>query len=115
MNNKRFYLGLVVLFFLIACSNADENKTPAANEKIIMIQGFPNAGKVIKAMHGGGYTYMQIENGDKPFWVAAKMMNVRRNDTVTWADASIMKNFKSATLRRTFDEILFVVSANVKQ
>jgi len=66
-------------------------------------------------MHGGGYTYMQIENSSKKFWIASTMINVKRDDIVTWTDASLMKDFKSSTLRRTFDEILFVTSASVKK
>jgi len=73
----------------------------------------PLSGKVVKAMHAGGYTYMQVENQGKQFWVAATMMNVKRNDHVAWADAAVMKNFTSSSLRRTFDEILFVSAAKV--
>jgi len=108
MVKNQLGIAMVVLLFLFACSNAEEDKT-------IIIQGFPNTGKVIKAMHGGGYTYMQVINKDKTFWVAATMMNIRRDDIVSWTDAAIMKNFKSSTLRRTFDEILFVTSASVKK
>lgn len=84
------------------------NTTPPANN-------LPTGGKVIKAMHAGGYTYMQVENDGKEFWIASTMLNVKRNDRVTWADAAVMKDFKSTTLRRTFDEILFVSSAQIEQ
>ena len=73
----------------------------------------PLTGKVIKAMHAGGYSYMQVENQGKQFWVAATMMNVKRNDHVSWSDAAVMKNFTSSSLRRTFEEILFVSAAKV--
>jgi len=75
----------------------------------------PKRGKVVKAMHAGGYTYMQVEDKGKQFWIAATMMNVRRNDNITWTDAAIMRNFTSSTLHRTFDEILFVTSAEIEQ
>jgi len=115
MIKKLLGLAIVVLFSLSACSNAEEDQTQSVADKTIIIQGFPNTGKVIKAMHGGGYTYMQVENKEKTFWVAATMMNIRRDDIVSWTDAAVMKNFKSSTLRRTFDEILFVTSASVKK
>lgn len=75
----------------------------------------PRQGKVIKAMHAGGYTYMQIENDGKQFWIAATMLNVQRNDKVSWSDAAVMKNFTSSSLRKTFDKILFVTAAVVEK
>jgi len=64
-------------------------------------------------MHAGGYTYMEVENKGKQFWVAAPMMNVKRNDHIAWSDGAVMKNFTSSSLRRTFDEIIFVSAAKV--
>lgn len=126
-------LSVLLLFVVLsACSkeNADASKSapaaqnagapntsmqsaaPAATQSL---QGdIPKSGKVIKAMHAGGYTYMQLENGGREFWIAATMMNVKRDDQVAWADAALMKNFKSPSLRRTFDEILFVSNASVQ-
>jgi guanyl-specific ribonuclease Sa len=75
----------------------------------------PKNGKVIKAMHAGGYTYMQIEKDGKEFWIASTMLNVKRDDYVRWADAAVMKNFSSSTLHKTFDEILFVTNAELDQ
>jgi len=115
MFRKIIHLIFIALFFLIGCSNAEENKTQQATEKTTTTQGFPNSGKVIRAMHGGGYTYMEIENNSEKFWIASTMINVKRDDIVTWTDASLMKDFKSSTLRRTFDEILFVTTASVKK
>ena len=75
----------------------------------------PKNGKVIKAMHAAGYTYMQLEKDGKEFWIASTMMNVKKDDHVRWADAAVMKNFTSSTLHRTFDEILFVSNAELDQ
>lgn len=94
-----------------ATENAGTNPTPPASAQTS--PALPMQGKVVKAMHAGGYTYMQVENNGKQFWIAATMLNVKRNDQVHWADAAIMKDFKSSTLRRTFDEILFVSNAAI--
>lgn len=75
----------------------------------------PKNGKVVKVMHAGGYTYMRVEKDGKEFWVAATMLNVKREDYVHWADAAVMKNFSSSTLHKTFDEILFVTNAELDQ
>ena len=103
---------LGMLLIVGACSKSPDTATeaPQANQ-----QTSQNSGKVLKAMHAGGYTYMFLENGEKQFWVAATMVNVKINDHVSWTDAALMKNFTSSSLRRTFDEILFVSQATVKQ
>jgi len=77
--------------------------TPPAN---------PGQAKVIKAMHASGYTYMNVELGDRKTWVAATSMRIKAGDTVKWESAAVMRNFTSKTLRRTFDEILFVSNAS---
>jgi len=114
---------IVLIGFLSACSKEkneqtaapSSNTTPAAPAATQSVQGnIPTSGKVVKAMHAGGYTYMELENSGRVFWIAANMMNVKRNDQVVWADAALMKNFKSPSLRRTFDEILFVSKASVQ-
>jgi hypothetical protein len=93
---------------------ASEQQQPAANQSSGDQYQLPTEGKVLKAMHAGGYTYMEVENHGKRFWIAATMMNVKRNDHIKWSDAAVMQNFTSSTLRRTFDEILFVTAAQVE-
>ncbi|MCG6968664.1 MAG: hypothetical protein LJE85_02765 [Gammaproteobacteria bacterium] len=95
-----------------AATQATGSAEPAAASDPYQL---PKNGKVIKAMHAGGYTYMQIEKDGKEFWIAATMMNVKRDDYVRWADAAVMKNFSSSTLHKTFDEILFVSNAELDQ
>ncbi len=132
----------ILLLVLTACSdkNSDQNKTtpapvastpaqpastpslppnhpPMGTEPALQqpANQNPGSGKVLKAMHAGGYTYMQVEIDGKEVWIASTMMNVKRDDRVSWTDAAVMKNFTSSTLRRTFDEILFVSKASINQ
>ena len=79
-------------------------------------KGLPKQGTVKEMMHAAGYTYMDVDTGNgKPIWIAATMMRVKAGDKVQWADAAVMRNFKSSSLHRTFDEILFVSNASVVQ
>jgi hypothetical protein len=98
-----------------AQSQPSAQQTPATPRAASDPYQLPKNGKVIKAMHAGGYTYMQMEKDGKEFWIAATMMNVKRDDYVRWADAAVMKNFSSSTLHKTFDEILFVTNAELDQ
>jgi len=72
----------------------------------------PGQATVVKAMHASGYTYMKVKLGDRETWVAATSMRIKAGDTVKWESAAVMRNFTSKTLRRTFDEILFVSNAS---
>ena len=119
----RPFLALAAALALAACTEpqtpaqkappapAARASTPAPDQA----KGPPMGGKVLKVMHAGGYTYMQVdpENGNPPFWAAASMLNVKRHARVRWADAAVMRNFPSKSMHRQFDEILFVSRASV--
>lgn len=67
-----------------------------------------NSGKVLQTLQAGGYTYAEVETGGKKVWIAGAPIQVKAGESVQWSDYSIMQNFTSKTLGRTFDEILFV-------
>lgn len=68
-----------------------------------------NTGKVVQILQGGGYTYAEVDTGaGKKVWIAGSPIQVKSGESVQWGDYSIMQNFSSKTLNRTFDEILFV-------
>jgi hypothetical protein len=106
-------LVLVIVISLCGCSdfsNESKSKQPPKNEQV---QGPPTTGKVINAMHGGGYTYMQLEASGRQFWIASSVVNVKRNDIVSWEGGSVMTNFTSYALNRKFDEIHFVNAVTI--
>jgi len=121
------------LFGLIGCSDSSDPATteqsatapagqqapahklnPQQQAAMDAAKGMPKQGTVKEMMHAAGYTYMNVDTGaGKSVWIAATMMRVKPEQKVQWADAAVMRNFKSASLHRTFDEILFVSSASV--
>ena len=58
-------------------------------------------------MNGGGYTYMQIDTGDKKIWVAGPSTAVKPGSVVSVGDAMLMDKFHSKALNRDFDAIYF--------
>ncbi|WP_245727699.1 NrfJ-related protein [Nitrosovibrio tenuis] len=72
-----------------------------------------NEGKVLATLDAPGYTYMELANTDKRFWIAAPTTRVKVGDRVRFEQSLVMKNFNSKTLNRTFDQIIFVNSATV--
>ena len=67
----------------------------------------PVMGKVVETMNSGGYTYVLLENKGKKIWVAMPETKVKVGDDVVFGPGQEMVNFKSDTLKRTFDRIIF--------
>lgn len=65
------------------------------------------SGKVIDTMNSGGYTYVNIEKDGKTTWVALPVIKVSVGQELELANGPEMKNFSSAGLNRTFDNIIF--------
>lgn len=89
-----------------AAAAAAPSGTPSAGSSL-------TGGVVQETMDSGGYTYMQVKSGSSTVWVAAPVTKVKKGDKVSWTGAMPMHKFTSNTLKRTFDEILFVGSVKV--
>ena len=66
------------------------------------------SGKVVDVINSGGYTYVQLEQAGTKTWVAAPgMKGVQKGQVLLFKPGYAMPNFKSTTLNRTFDSIVF--------
>lgn len=65
------------------------------------------SGKVAETMDSGGYTYINIEKKGKKTWVAVPQMKVTVGQSISVEPGMVMQNFKSKTLNRTFETIIF--------
>lgn len=74
----------------------------------------PVTGKVIETTNSGNYTYVLVQHGAHKTWAAALQFEVAVGDSVSIPQGSVMKDFKSQTLNRTFDWILFAPAVEVK-
>lgn len=66
------------------------------------------SGEVLEVMEGGGYTYIRARTGETETWLAGPMTAVEAGDTVFWAGGMDMGEFYSASLEKTFDNVVFV-------
>jgi hypothetical protein len=106
-----FFIGLASLSPLHALAEkADPNSAKAAAGAGGIAS---NEGKVLSTLDAPGYTYMELANTEKKFWIAAPTTRVKVGDRVRFEQSLVMKNFNSKTLNRTFDQIIFVNSATV--
>lgn len=65
-------------------------------------------GEVISVQEAIGYIYLEIQTETGIVWVAAPTADIKAGDQVEWSGASLMRNFSSKTLDRSFSEIYFV-------
>ncbi|MDD2899811.1 MAG: hypothetical protein PHI31_13995 [Desulfuromonadaceae bacterium] len=105
---------------------------PAASEKSLMPTGHPSldadpksfsgkatkeqlrkagiapiSGKVLETMNAGGYTYVLIANDGKNTWGAVPTTDVTVGQEIEILPGQTMTNFKSKSLNKTFDSVIF--------
>lgn len=67
-----------------------------------------NRGRVVSLIESGGYSYVELDTARGVSWMAAQVAPVQVGDEVSWVGGTVMRNFTSSSLGRTFDEIIFV-------
>ena len=67
-----------------------------------------NKGVVKTSQTAGAYTYMQVDIAGEDFWLATTATAVQPGQKIAWRDYAPMNNFKSKSLGREFEQILFV-------
>jgi hypothetical protein len=65
------------------------------------------SGKVVETMDSGGYTYVCLEKDGKKVWAAVPTMKVSVGQELKLQPGQEMFNFKSKSLNRTFDSVIF--------
>jgi len=78
----------------------------------VAFAGGVHNGVVLSTETGGGYTYMEIDEAGKKFWIAGPQSPIKKGAKVNFSEQLWMPNFESKALGRTFDKILFVDAVN---
>jgi hypothetical protein len=94
-------------------SGASYGAAPAPAHKLPVIAAasateLPNKGKVISTIDVNQYTYIEVAQDKKVFWLAAPTVALKKNQMIRFEDGAEMSNFRSATLNRTFPSISFI-------
>ncbi len=95
-------------------SNFTSNTLDRTFDVILFVDAFTKGGPptrggtVIQAIDAAGYTYLEVETDGGRIWLAGPQTAVAEGDVVAWEGEMPMRGFRSSTLERTFDEILFV-------
>ena len=67
-------------------------------------------GKILEIKDAMGYKYLKVEEEGKTLWVAIASAPVKVGEKIGYDKQTIMKDFKSKSLGRTFKEIIFASS-----
>ncbi|MDD5757502.1 MAG: DNA-binding protein [Desulfobulbaceae bacterium] len=88
-----------------AAQSADAPKEAAAPSAI--------KGKVAETMDASGYTYVRLDDGSgKEIWAAVPKAELKVGEEVTLQGGSVMENFNSKTLNKTFEKIIFATGVS---
>ena len=104
----------VVFIGISGCDSTKKEAVAPAPTPAVSPQAQPGgdmgqalSGKVVETMDAAGYTYVSLEQNGKRTWVALPQSKVKVGQQVTCQPGMVMENFKSKTLNRTFDRIIF--------
>ena len=67
----------------------------------------PHTVKILEVKDAPGYTYMKVDEKGEQYWAAIESTPVKVGQTITLKEQVWMKNFKSKSLDKTFDKVLF--------
>jgi starvation-inducible outer membrane lipoprotein len=103
MNKVMIMLFAAVLFLFAACDSKEKEIEQLRSDN-------PNAHvvEVIEHLDASNYTYMKVEEKDDEYWIAVPQMEVEDGAILYFTKSMKMQNFRSESLDRTFESILFV-------
>lgn len=120
MNLKKIcvcFTGLAIISGLIACDNVtSEPKTAIPTNKLGQTPSQAPAapqleaggGKVVQKLDASRYTYIRLDDGaGNETWAAVPKTKLEIGEQIALKGGTVMRNFNSKTLNRTFDSIIF--------
>ena len=64
---------------------------------------------VLDTVNAGGYTYIDVKEGTRRYWIAVPAANVAKGQNVAFTEQMKLQNFHSKSLDRDFKQIVFAV------
>ncbi len=108
--NKILVLLIAGLALVIGCNDNTNTENKSANTTDVMSK-VPHVVKVLDILPTNDYSYLNVKEGEKTFWIAITKMEIEKGEMLYFSQSMEMKNFESPTLNRTFDSVLFVQDA----
>ncbi|RPI65376.1 MAG: nucleotide-binding protein [Ignavibacteriales bacterium] len=112
---RGLYLIVVSFFMIFLNSGCGEKEQPQVqNQDQIMNEAVSSAVHnvlVEEKLDASNYNYLKVSEKAKSYWIAVNKMEINPGEYVIFSKFMEMKNFKSESLGRTFESILFVDDA----
>jgi len=107
-------LFFAIIIFFIGCGNDDSNSQEITETKnnTTNIESNSRSGIVVDKMDAGSYSYLQLKEKNKLYWVAVPKLEIENGESIYFSQYMEMIDFKSETLNRTFESVLFVNDAS---
>lgn len=65
-------------------------------------------GVALDSIDANEYTYIEVDEAGKSYWIATARMKIMRGDMVQFDEGVTMEQFYSKLLKRTFQSVMFV-------
>jgi hypothetical protein len=92
---------LTCLIFTASLAFAGDKPVAVAAEKTVV------AGEVLEVKEVASYTYLRLKTKNGETWAAVSKAAVSKGSKVTVENVTVMNNFESKSLNKTFDTIYF--------
>ena len=106
--NKIIVLLIAVSITISGCETESETRSNQNMNINKVSDGGNHAARVENKIDAGSYTYLQVTENDKTYWIAVTRMDIEKGEMIYFSQAMEMKNFRSESLNRTFESVLFV-------
>ncbi len=108
---KQIFFAMIILSLsFLSCEEKQENNMPQTNQ----FDGMNTQAHVAivnEKVDAGSYSYLNVSENDKTYWIAVPKSDVTSGEEIYFSQFMEMKNFKSETLDKTFESVLFVEDA----
>ena len=88
-------------------------KVPGSPAVLVAESSPPNSGKVSEVIQAGSYTYLHAVKDGSGTWLAIPHRDIQVGAEIRYAQGTVMKDFHSPSMDRTFDEVLFLGGVEV--
>ncbi len=106
---RLLYVLLIGIILFTACKSEQGRAKAVEGEKQASNVKIETHNIVVKeVVQTSQYTYLEVTEDDKDFWIAVSKVDVKKGAKLQFDDYLEMKDFESKELNKVFDRILFV-------
>ena len=113
--NRWILLSLAIVACAAVAAPPPGHPSPAEASEMLMPDkppapgDLPNRGKILGSIDANDFTYVEVarEDGGKE-WIAAPKLALKVGSAIRYEEGSVMTDFYSKLLKRTFPRLMFV-------